>query len=78
MGKDERALREKDRVHVLESAVVTWTRQIKNVLKLDPETVLKEVKKSCCHGQEQEPGTGSLSTGSLSNCLEELGGSGLG
>eukprot|EP00898_Chlorokybus_atmophyticus_P007698 jgi/Chlat1/792/Chrsp104S01257 len=36
------AMRDKDRVHVLESAVVTWTRQIKNVLKTDPEAVLKE------------------------------------
>ena len=42
--KEEKAggARDKDRIHVLESAVVTWTRQIKNVLKLDPETVLKE------------------------------------
>lgn len=30
----------KDRIHVLETAVVTWTTQIKNVLKLDPETAL--------------------------------------
>jgi len=28
-------------VHVLETAVVAWTRQIKDVLRLDPETVLK-------------------------------------
>ena len=28
-------------MHVLETAVVTWTRQIKNVLKQDPEQVLK-------------------------------------
>jgi len=27
---------------VLESAVVTWTRQIKNVLKTDPEAALKD------------------------------------
>jgi len=31
----------KDKVHVLESAVITWTKQIKNVLKLDPEAPLK-------------------------------------
>jgi dynein heavy chain len=30
----------KDRIHVLETAVVTWTVQIKNVLKMDPEHVL--------------------------------------
>mmetsp|Transcript_13737 Transcript_13737/g.31794 ORF Transcript_13737/g.31794 Transcript_13737/m.31794 type:complete len:4493 (-) Transcript_13737:49-13527(-) len=37
----EKAARDKDRVHVLESAVVMWTRQIKNVLKMDPEALLK-------------------------------------
>ena len=31
----------KDRVHLLESAVITWTKQIKAVLKQDPETKLK-------------------------------------
>jgi len=31
----------KDKIHVLETAVVTWTTQIKNVLKLDPEHVLQ-------------------------------------
>ena len=29
--------RDKDLIHNLESAVVTWTRQIKQVLKMDPE-----------------------------------------
>eukprot|EP00698_Gefionella_okellyi_P021190 TRINITY_DN679_c0_g2_i1.p1 TRINITY_DN679_c0_g2~~TRINITY_DN679_c0_g2_i1.p1 ORF type:complete len:4462 (-),score=1316.63 TRINITY_DN679_c0_g2_i1:16-13401(-) len=33
----EKVTRDKDRMHVLESAVVTWTRQIKNVLKADSE-----------------------------------------
>lgn len=33
---------DKERIHTLESAVVTWTRQIKNVLKTDPEAALKE------------------------------------
>lgn len=31
----------KDRVHLLENAVVTWTRQIKNILKLEPEQMFK-------------------------------------
>ena len=31
----------KDRVHIMENAVVTWTRQIKNILKLEPEQILK-------------------------------------
>ena len=31
----------KDHVHLLENAVVTWTRQIKNILKLEPEQMLK-------------------------------------
>eukprot|EP00232_Nephroselmis_pyriformis_P019075 CAMPEP_0182900652 /NCGR_PEP_ID=MMETSP0034_2-20130328/28990_1 /TAXON_ID=156128 /ORGANISM="Nephroselmis pyriformis, Strain CCMP717" /LENGTH=4527 /DNA_ID=CAMNT_0025034901 /DNA_START=131 /DNA_END=13711 /DNA_ORIENTATION=+ len=39
---DDKGTRDKDRIHVLESAVVTWTRQIKNVLKTDPEAALKE------------------------------------
>ena len=31
----------KDRIHLLEGAVITWTKQIKNVLKQDPEGLLK-------------------------------------
>lgn len=34
----------KDRVHVLEGAVITWTKQIRHILKQDPETILKEGK----------------------------------
>ena len=30
-----------DKIHVLESAIVTWTKQIKGVLKMDPEAALK-------------------------------------
>ena len=37
----DRATKDKERVYVLETAVVLWTKQIKNVLKLDPEIVLK-------------------------------------
>ena len=32
----------KDRIHLLEGAVITWTKQIKNVLKSDPEGLLKQ------------------------------------
>ncbi|KAK9808985.1 hypothetical protein WJX72_007373 [[Myrmecia] bisecta] len=38
----EDPIKDKDKIHILESAVVTWTRQIKNVLKADPEAALKE------------------------------------
>jgi len=34
----------KDRVHILEGAVITWTKQIRHVLKQDPEELLKEGK----------------------------------
>ena len=34
-------LQDKDKIHILESAVVTWTRQIKQVLKADPEAAFK-------------------------------------
>lgn len=34
-------LQDKDKIHILESAVVTWTRQIKDVLKADSESALK-------------------------------------
>eukprot|EP00002_Diphylleia_rotans_P013390 TRINITY_DN2619_c0_g1_i7.p1 TRINITY_DN2619_c0_g1~~TRINITY_DN2619_c0_g1_i7.p1 ORF type:complete len:4501 (-),score=1146.89 TRINITY_DN2619_c0_g1_i7:169-13671(-) len=37
----DKATRDKDRVHLLEGAIVTWTKQIRNVLKMDPEAVLK-------------------------------------
>merc|ERR1712060_840599 len=40
----------KDRVHVLESAVITWTKQIRHVLKQDPELLLRE-------GKNLEPST---------------------
>lgn len=32
------------RLHLLEGAVVTWTKQIRHVLKQDPETLLKQVR----------------------------------
>ena len=38
----------KDKVHVLEGAVITWTKQIRHVLKQDPEELLKD-------GQHPEP-----------------------
>ena len=38
----DKGIRDKDKIHVLESAIVTWTRQIKGVLKTDPEAALKE------------------------------------
>jgi len=31
----------KDKAHVYESSIITWTKQIKNVLKLEPEQALK-------------------------------------
>jgi hypothetical protein len=37
LSSADRTAKDKERVHVLETAVVTWTRQIKNVLKQDPE-----------------------------------------
>ena len=39
----DRASKDKERVHVLETAVVTWTRQIKNVLKTEPEQARSHV-----------------------------------
>ena len=38
----DKGRQDKDRVHVLETAVVTWTLQIKDVLKKDPEHVFIE------------------------------------
>jgi dynein heavy chain len=32
----------KERIHLLEGAVITWTKQIKNVLKLEPDGLLKQ------------------------------------
>lgn len=34
------AISDKDHVHLLEGAFVTWTRQIKEVLKVDPSAAL--------------------------------------
>ena len=33
---------DKDKAHVFESSIITWTKQIKNVLKLEPEQALKQ------------------------------------
>ena len=41
-GQEGAGTSDKDQIHVLESAIVTWTRQIKGVLKTDPEAALKE------------------------------------
>ena len=40
-----------DRIHILESCVVTWTRQIKSVIKADPDEPLKRGE---CPGPETE------------------------
>jgi dynein heavy chain len=37
----EPSLKDQDKIHILESAIVTWTKQIKNVLKADPDAPLK-------------------------------------
>ena len=37
----EKNQHDKDSVHVLETSIVSWTHQIKDVLQLDPENVLK-------------------------------------
>jgi len=34
----------KDKAHILEGAIITWTKQIKNVLKQDPEIAFKDGK----------------------------------
>ena len=47
-GTPESYVGDKDLIHVIESAVVTWTRQIKNVLKLEPDSVFQ--------GPEAHPG----------------------
>ncbi|CAK0818712.1 unnamed protein product [Prorocentrum cordatum] len=47
-GGNSSSMGSKDRVHVLEGAVITWTKQIRHVLKQDPEMLLKE-------GRDPEP-----------------------
>lgn len=32
---------DKDKAHIFEQSVITWTKQIKNVIKLEPEMALK-------------------------------------
>ena len=34
-------LHDKDKIHILEGAVITWTRQIKDVLKADSESAVQ-------------------------------------
>lgn len=33
---------DKDKAHIFESSIITWTKQIKNILKLEPEQALKQ------------------------------------
>jgi len=40
-GTGERSVKDKERVHVLESSVVTWTQQIKNVLRREPPSFIQ-------------------------------------
>ena len=40
-GTGSAAASSKDKVHILEGAVIVWTKQIKNVLKLDPENMMQ-------------------------------------
>ncbi|CAD7696266.1 unnamed protein product [Ostreobium quekettii] len=40
--QEDKSMKLKDKVHILESAAVTWAQQIKNVLNADPEAALKE------------------------------------
>jgi dynein heavy chain len=37
-------LKSYSQVHTLESAIITWTKQIKNVLKQDPEMVFQSME----------------------------------
>lgn len=40
-AQQDQALKDKDKIHILETAIITWTKQIKNVLKADPDAALK-------------------------------------
>lgn len=40
-GAMDKGPSDKDKIHILESAIVTWTKQIKAVLKGDPDSALK-------------------------------------
>lgn len=61
----------KDRVHLLENAVVTWTRQIKMILKLEPEQMFKG-KQNPGPGQELEFWTNKANN--LNSIHEQLNG----
>jgi hypothetical protein len=41
--------KDKASIHILEKAVVVWSKQIKTVLKSDPDAVLKVRADSCAH-----------------------------
>jgi dynein heavy chain len=43
-SSESKTFDQKDRVHVLEGCLITWTKQIKNVLSQDPEVLLNEDK----------------------------------
>ncbi|OQS01624.1 dynein heavy chain [Achlya hypogyna] len=44
----------KDQVHVLEGCLITWTKQIRNILKQDPETLLNAKEKGAHPGPSEE------------------------
>ncbi|KAF6247881.1 dynein heavy chain, N-terminal region 1-domain-containing protein, partial [Scenedesmus sp. NREL 46B-D3] len=42
--QQDQAAKDKAKIHILESAVMTWTKQIKSVLRADPDAALKDVE----------------------------------
>lgn len=44
--QQDQAAKDKAKIHILESAVMTWTKQIKSVLKADPDAALKVRKQT--------------------------------
>ncbi len=60
------SLKDQDKIHILESAIVTWTKQIKNVLKSDPDAPLKVCKARQGSGLHQRGGGAQAALGSVS------------
>jgi dynein heavy chain len=70
-GEEQRPGSTKDRIHLLEGAVITWTRQIKNVLKTDPEGMLKQGLNPT---PDEELAFWVAKSGNLNSIVEQLNG----
>jgi dynein heavy chain len=69
---DEDNLVEKDRIYLLETAVLQWTMKIQNVLATDPEQQVKEAQQAQSHPPPSSSSSSSSSSSDLPSSSADL------